>query len=263
MENQKPPNDYQPFFEDLKWINDGFVSYETLASKFNKYLSLKDENSLQSYIDELDFKLYQIEWDIWNHQRDEDYKKDIILRLNLILDNSQNLIPRIKSEIESILTSSDEGFGTYEEYYEKLRQDPVSILSKIKDNRLKNNTQYLVLAGSTKTIIKNYLEKIESFVKTGTDSKFQTNLKWLKSDTNLLELIVALLESNSINNNLNDLTQKEAFNSFATFFQKELKDSHKKLNAARNRKKDEPSFLIKLDQFLQDYYAKLDSKDSL
>lgn len=89
----------------------------------------------------------------------------------------------------------------------------------------------------------------------------QRSLRWSKSDTDLLELIMSLYELGAIQNEDKNLTKEEAIQAFSNFFGKEIKDHYKKLNAARNRKKDDPDFLLKLQNALQVYYSNLDKKN--
>lgn len=105
------------------------------------------------------------------------------------------------------------------------------------------------------TIIQNtddYVKAIES-AESG-------KLIWLKTDTDLLELIVALHESGSLQNISKNISQKESIRIVASLFNRDIKDIHKKLNAARNRKKEDSTFLSKLQASLDEYYQKLDEK---
>lgn len=256
MEKFKPPKDYQPYFEDLKWLFDRFTSYESLSSKYSRYLELKESNTLQSYIDEINFKLYQIEWDIWNHQRNEDYIKDIILRLNLVFDNCNGLIQAIEGEIERLFKTKEFDYSSLERYIEDLRIDPITFINGIKENNLRSRTEYLVITRSAKTMLKEYLEKFEAFINSEIQPKSQPDLKWLKSDTDLLELVTALYESKSINNESKDLTRKDAILLFSQIFNLDIKDVESKLVRATERKKDTSPFLGMLKKEFDDYSQK-------
>ena len=89
-------------------------------------------------------------------------------------------------------------------------------------------------------------------------SNYIPKLHWNKSDTDLLELIVALHESGAIQNSSKDLSQKEAIEFFSEVFQKDIKDPYKKLNSARLRYKD--NFIEKLSDVLGEYYKKQNEK---
>jgi hypothetical protein len=83
---------------------------------------------------------------------------------------------------------------------------------------------------------------------------------WSRSDTDLLELILALYEVGAIQNSTKNLTQKEAIQAFSDFLGKDIKDQYKKLNAARNRKKEDPGFISKLQKALDAYFQALNEK---
>lgn len=59
-----------------------------------------------------------------------------------------------------------------------------------------------------------------------------SNLEWSGSDTDLLELIVALMETKVIK----DVSRKEVIHSFQHLFNFEIKDAESKLSRARSRK---------------------------
>jgi hypothetical protein len=107
---------------------------------------------------------------------------------------------------------------------------------------------------------KSIIEKTDDYVKVINTLPPQYTLQWTKTDTDLLELIIALHEAGAIQNATRDLTQKEAIQSFSDFFGKEIKDRHKKLNAARYRKKEDPGFIPKIQKALESYYQSLEDK---
>jgi hypothetical protein len=107
---------------------------------------------------------------------------------------------------------------------------------------------------------RSLIEKTDDYAQKISALPTQFTLQWTKSDTDLLELIIALLEVGAIQNATKDLTQKEAIQVFSDFFGKEIKDQYKKLNAARNRKKEDPGFIIKLQKALDTYYQCLNER---
>lgn len=107
---------------------------------------------------------------------------------------------------------------------------------------------------------KKVIEVTNDYVKVIDIVSNPQTFNWTRTDTDLLELIIALFESGAIQNTTRNLTQKEAIQIFSDFFGKEIKDQYKKLNAARNRKKEDPGFIIKLQQALDNYYQKLDER---
>lgn len=108
---------------------------------------------------------------------------------------------------------------------------------------------------------KSIIEKSDDYVQTINSLPTQLKLQWTKTDTDLLELIIALYGAGAIQNATKDLTQKEAIQVFSDLFSKEIKDEYKKLNAARNRKKEDPSFIIKMQKALEAYYQCLNEKN--
>ena len=85
------------------------------------------------------------------------------------------------------------------------------------------------------------------------------NIKWKATDTDLIELIVALLETNSIVSNDNKISRKELIAEFSAFFGITIKDFESKLTRATERKKDNSPYLTKLKQAFENYCeSKLD-----
>ena len=78
-------------------------------------------------------------------------------------------------------------------------------------------------------------------------------MEWKASDTDMLELIVALLESNSIRLNGEIPSRKELVSTFEQIFSLKLKDFESKLTRATERKKDTSPYLGKLKQSFDDY----------
>lgn len=86
------------------------------------------------------------------------------------------------------------------------------------------------------------------------------SILWEASDTDLLELIVALVESGSLQNHTKSLTRKEAIEFFSEIFGLEIKDAESKLSRATERKKDLSPFLSKLKQQFEKYVHKKDER---
>jgi len=104
------------------------------------------------------------------------------------------------------------------------------------------------------------IEKTDDYVHKINSLSSQPTLQWTKSDTDLLELIISLHEVGAIQNATKDLSQKEAIQMISDFFGKEMKDQYKKLNAARNRKKEDPGFVNKMQKALEAYYQCLNER---
>lgn len=84
-------------------------------------------------------------------------------------------------------------------------------------------------------------------------------LVWNKRDTDLLELITALVESRSIQNSTGSLTRTEAISTFQKIFGIEIKDAESKLSRATERKKSLTPFLDDLKLSFEQYcYRKVE-----
>lgn len=85
---------------------------------------------------------------------------------------------------------------------------------------------------------------------------FKSELFWKKYDIDLLELITALMESGSINNQTMNLTRKDAIKLFESFFNTSIKDAESKLSKGTIRKRDSNPFLTSLVKAFKDYSEK-------
>lgn len=81
-------------------------------------------------------------------------------------------------------------------------------------------------------------------------------LAWNRNDTDLLELVTALIEMKAINNKTNTLTRKAAIEIFSKIFGIEIKDAESKLSRATERKKDISPFLTALKESFDNYVHK-------
>ena len=84
------------------------------------------------------------------------------------------------------------------------------------------------------------------------DTKF-IDLTWCKTDTALLELVTALVEMKAISNSQNNLTRKEAIETFSKIFGIEIKDAESKLSRATERKRDVYHSLTALKESFDNY----------
>lgn len=91
-------------------------------------------------------------------------------------------------------------------------------------------------------------------------SVMDNKLIWCKSDTDLLELVTALLEMKAINNSQNNLSRKEAIDIFSKIFGIEIKDAESKLSRATVRKKEISPFLKALKESFDNYANKEELK---
>jgi len=103
------------------------------------------------------------------------------------------------------------------------------------------------------------IEKYNDYVKFINDfPKTQGVFTWEASDTDLLELIVALVESGSLQNSTKSILRKEVIEFFSEIFGLEIKDAESKLSRATDRKKDLSPFLTKLKLNFEKYVQKKD-----
>jgi hypothetical protein len=83
-----------------------------------------------------------------------------------------------------------------------------------------------------------------------------TSIQWKRSDTDLLELIVALNESGSIYCNNSAMSRKQTIEFFENLFSLTIKDPESKLSRATERKKDPAPYLTFLKQTFDNYSKK-------
>lgn len=101
-----------------------------------------------------------------------------------------------------------------------------------------------------KSIISSKVKKNEENIKS---LPVKSEIIWQKSDTDLLELITALIQSGSIKNETKNLTRKDAIRIFENFFNCKIKDAENKLSKATARKIDQAQFLNTLTRAFKEY----------
>jgi hypothetical protein len=79
---------------------------------------------------------------------------------------------------------------------------------------------------------------------------FEPNLRWEKHDVDLMELIVALKESNSIKIKEGKNNRTDIVNQFEHFFDFKLKDAESKLSRATDRQNTSPFLKMLQDSFI-------------
>lgn len=105
------------------------------------------------------------------------------------------------------------------------------------------------------------IEKTDDYVRVINEiPTFNGTIMWEASDTDLLELITALVESGSVQNSTKSITRKEAIDFFSEIFGLEIKDAESKLSRATERKKDLSPFLTKLKYHFEQYVQKKDTR---
>jgi hypothetical protein len=113
---------------------------------------------------------------------------------------------------------------------------------------------------SSKSFIKNLITIVEKEDRQIVGSKKNFDLEWCKSDTDLLELITALLETRSISNGKGNLSRKDAIDLLSKVFNISIKDPESKLTRATSRKKDVSPYLSSLKEAFDNYSIKKDNK---
>jgi hypothetical protein len=91
-------------------------------------------------------------------------------------------------------------------------------------------------------------------------NKLDSELFWLRNDTDLLELITVLLHSGSLNNKDRNLTRKKIIEIVTQLFNHPIKDAESKLSRATERKKDSSPYLAKLQQTYEEYCQRKEDK---
>jgi hypothetical protein len=85
-------------------------------------------------------------------------------------------------------------------------------------------------------------------------------LFWNKSDTDLLELVLALVESNSVTTEVGAVKQNMAIRFCELLFNRQIKFAHIKIHKLGDRLKDETRFMWKLDNILMTRKQRLEQE---
>ncbi len=101
--------------------------------------------------------------------------------------------------------------------------------------------------------LQNALDNVDNIPSNESINAKGGQLQWLASDTDLLELIVGLIETNSVAIQDKRLSRKELVKSFEQIFSIEIKDFESKLSRATERKKDTSPYLTKLKHAFDNY----------
>ncbi len=114
----------------------------------------------------------------------------------------------------------------------------------------------LYYSDSLKTLLKFIGEQEQIYFPNKELQPLKSELFWKKYDIDLLELITALMESGSINNQTMNLTRKDAIKLFESFLNTSIKDAESKLSKGTTRKRDSNPFLNSLAKAFKDYSEK-------
>ena len=237
-------------------INDIYHTVQDTLFSLNREYSDHIKNKTEGVIQEIDrnINLRLGKWDIL------DYFKVLEMKLIEIRDVFQ--VTSIQCEGTSrvgIYNSSAKIIcDRYHEIFIPKSGDWVTFVLttywEVQLNAIKKILKYL-------SIRKEIIEGTDDYVKAISELPTNIgNLIWNKTDTDLLELVTALIESGSIQNPTKDLTRKEAIEIFSQIFNVDIKDAESKLSRATERKKDLSPFLSKLKDSFETYVQKKDER---
>ncbi|MHA1748712.1 MAG: RteC domain-containing protein [Promethearchaeota archaeon] len=248
--------------DNLRFIAEDFESYECFQSSLNRYLSLKPENTIESLVQMYANTLHSIYLSWWHSSSIK--KLDLLIcRFKSIYESCEKVVESAKEDLSEYLQENEGKMMSYQEFIDNCKKSGTDFIESITDSKFKEKARYFYASVWSQDTISDYLEKLEKLIYKDTNNRvIQKKIKWLKSDTDLLELITALYESKAINNESKNLTRKDAIKYFAEIFSIEIKDAESKLTRATERKKDTSPFLTKLkeifDEYCQKKYDKID-----
>ncbi|MFZ2286794.1 MAG: RteC domain-containing protein [Bacteroidales bacterium] len=219
--------------------------------------------------------------------------KDIYTKLEIIenenrrLNNIQSneLHKRIRVFIAKIDTLISDYINERDYYFEKIYEGPdwgllagiedetesqeyykktIESFDNMRDLKVQRCLSIMGLLSQVKTALLHTLEVISiNQIKMNDFDNSRSvisSLTWEVYDTDLLELVTALVESGSIQNSTKSLTRKEAIAFFCEIFSLEIKDSESKLSRATERIKEVSPFLTKLKNSFDQYAKKKDER---
>lgn len=237
VENRKK-NDYQKYLEDL------FIEYE----------SLRDTESLKKYSRADCFDLLSKEISLLQRIQKGFFDDRNFLEEEDIpgYEGTSPMLP-LTSHVEiKIIASDSKKYDSEDGFLRACISDFLRIHQRI----IKNTLDLLDLRmkwleyTNDQTFNSNTIDITQHF----------EPLIWCKNDTDLLELITALLEIKAINNQDHNLTRKEAIEIFSKIFNVEIKDAESKLSRATERKKGVSPFLSALKESFDNYAFKKEQK---
>ena len=234
---------------------DFFMARLTLAEDY-KFKSLKKEINKKLYLAIDNTEKIELLRNIFNEKRCE-----LIRTENWDAYTPQNLHSFLFSEIQKEFNDpvfkvrchdimKAEGMNEYTVMTEFIldvsRVSYITSLHRLLQH-LKTEISILQGADNRTTILSN---------KTVIEQAESSGLVWMKSDTDILELITSLIESGAINNKTLSVTRKEAIEAFEKLFNIQIKDAESKLVRASTRKRDQSPFLESLKHTFVQYCNK-------
>lgn len=223
------------------------IKYEEfLETHLNKFINNHDNSSLKELSKSDCFDLLSNELEKLNYIKAQFYTKEIKYEPPYYITHEIQMHRKFNisfSEIEKVFNRGEDYFIYTCISSCILRQKDI-IESAI--SILKKKLQWLDL-------------RKEETHETFSEGSKSIDLTWCKTDTALLELVTALMEMKAINNSQNNLTRKEAIDTFSKIFGIEIKDAESKLSRATERKRD-VSFPTALKESFDNYVIRKDLK---
>jgi hypothetical protein len=199
-------------------------------------------------------------------------KSDCFDFINTELEMLKYLIPGFYTVAENMLITQ---YITSEIQWHRKIKIEFNDTTKAEDNKNINNFFFYkcieFFIKRQKEIIESAIRFLENkllWVNMRTDeiiydsrsSNAPKKLVWCKNDTDLLELITALIESKSIDNIEKNLSRKDAIEHFSSFFGRPIKDAESKLSRATERKINISPFLTSLKEAFDKYACNKEEK---
>jgi len=244
---------------------DLFEYHEVLDLSFNGYTSLYDyddycESLLQGLKEFIDRRLKEVS--SW-----EDVVQDLDLKMHEVISQAKRYFPKnspedwflklhfkIKHQKDKI---SDDIVRRSIHRYIKIQKRLLERTRKL----LKHRRDFL---RTTSTLIQGQSSgnsnptaslhvasngQVEMFQDQGS----RTPLVWNRSNSDLLELVLALQRSNAISLTTGPISQKDLVDEFSRFVNKPLKYSNQSISALKRRKKPETSYTLELHSHYRFY----------
>jgi len=216
-----------------------------------------------------------------DNQTSQDSLKRTLILFRTIQDNVQGIIQHWSDQLKDLNVLYQDFKNDPKKYFSGFRRvtfdyemedfndlnDPMFVSDNLEEfekinlkdisDRISDSENHIMLCKRFTKEFDSAIQYLESLLKqyvdAGLGSRFEHRLKWLSTDTDLLEVIMALLEKKTIQNNTNSLTKKEAIETIAEFFQQPISHSESKISKMIDRKKGIHPFLDSLVQSLDDY----------
>ena len=206
-----------------------------------------------------------------------------ILELNKIVDSKNTHLANLRNALDLLshhtpgynkITIDQHGDGSETVTFH--RHIDIKLVPNDKQKHFSENMLMYSIVSDIVYHQKNFIKKLSNFLenhiksietsssiiyKNSMKDIMESNLHWDAGDTDLLELLVALLETGTITGRNNKhLTRKDAISYFEGIFSMKIKDSESKLTRATERKKDTSPFLSSLKIAFDNYVRRKSEK---